>query len=1595
MKTDSSHVETHAPSAPPKRKRWVLRIALAVVAALVLVVALAPTIMSLDVFCRYAMTMAGERLAATMSAQSWHLAWFGPQEVSGLSVQLADGQKVIGAARVKLDQGLIGLWRAPKRLGPVQIEQAAVWTEGIAAWKEALARQAAKEAPPPTPPAEEPPPLPQAVRIDSLAVHTSAGALQFGQIALADVPDKEGVQRFDATYSDGRGKAAVTASIHGLRTDWRGYEAVEVTGRMTMTELALRGLLGIAKDLGVSVDGGGTLSGYADFSRTRTGDVTVRGDLSGTGVSITGSFLNGDRPAIDKFRLSGNFSRTGSKYEITDLQLADSPVDAKASATFTLSPGGIPTGAGAATINVNLKWLAEALPKTLQVQKGLTMESGSLLATVDMQSAQGGQPELRVAADVKDLRGRREGKLIALQPFHVAFDVLQDRPAATEPAAAKQEPSLFSALEVKSLVLTGGFGSVKAKGRLEDFTLDAQLDLARATAEAVQFVDLKGYGGAGNLTLHVVSRGNPAGKIALAADASLEKVQVDFGGGRRWQEPQATLTAKAALTFNDKRELMAASVERVLFDGHTAYLDTKGSLSRESGPWEVAADIEANGQGARLLALASLALAVSGSSAQADAADWRRAVSDLAHRNVAGDWGLVGKAKGSLAGDLKFALRAEFKDLVVPCGPERSWQEPSAAIDARGALRFSQEQEFAAASVDSATVKTSTLALAAKGSAEQAAKAWTFGGGASLDGSVAGLAGLANLALNLAQAAEPPKPGAAMAKDPRDRAIQIAAQLAAADGQVHLRGNVSGTSDKFIGVKGLEVNLRSISAPALADITTKPLKADEVKVAGDLRYDFAGGGQLTAQNLAIAVPGFSGTVTATADLGKLGTDQFQATADLARVSVNLGQLSAVLAPFGLLPAEPTLAGVFALEKLSASAQPGGITSVAFDGRGENVDIRWADGRRISEPALAASAEANLTHDADWHFTQITVSRASARLPAGTVSGTVAGQASPKGWTWTAKAGGQGDAKQLAQTVARILNREAGPVEGKWQVQASYKRSADAANDIDLAASVAGLTVPPTSKAGATGAAEANIPLGDVSVVLAALVSGDRIEIRRADLAGGGVRASAKGAVRLPAAEGTAFAADGTLRIDEADLATLEKTLKPFGIIPAAWSLGGKAKLAGTVTTDAGKVAASGTLDVTGLNLDLGEEQIRVAESSVHLKAAFAHEPKERRWEFAAEEIESALVRGSARGAVVLAPETKRPAADEPDTRAAAAPRPPSRLEAQWDLACDAQRLRSLLGKHVPTELAMSGALKAGGRVAGTLASEGPWNQRIAGLVGSGNLEIAQVRYEKLTCGSGVIRWGINQGQMLLANDPAQPSRLTVAGGTAALGGWIDLRGPVARLYMAPTSRLVFENVRLSDPGVSQYLRFTTPILAGSVNENGRVSGEVAALDFPLDADGVKKATANMRFTIYEFQTELQGGLAILIGWYGQPTKTPVQTLGPIDVQLAGGTFRIKEHAVVFGPDTSVLFKGDISVEKQLNIEISMPLTAAMLKRFGVADSAAPYLVNQRMSLPLTGTTDKPHLDDKLAAKRIGQLVAEAAKRAILRGIGDMLKKELK
>jgi hypothetical protein len=418
-----------------------------------------------------------------------------------------------------------------------------------------------------------------------------------------------------------------------------------------------------------------------------------------------------------------------------------------------------------------------------------------------------------------------------------------------------------------------------------------------------------------------------------------------------------------------------------------------------------------------------------------------------------------------------------------------------------------------------------------------------------------------------------------------------------------------------------------------------------------------------------------------------------------------------------------------------------------------------------------------------------------------------------------------------------------------------------------------------------------------------------------------------------------------------------------------------AELNGKVASSATGVRGNGTLVLTALDVSLAEAGIVLKEPQATVPLAVEYASGERRWTATLTGISSALVKGNASGSWT---ETT----------------PAPTVQVECNLALDGERLTAALGKNLPQGLRFAGAWGISGRASGPLPSAAmPWNQKIASLAGEGAIELATFQYEKLSGGKGTLRWRLAGGDLIVA-DPAQPSQLALAGGRLNLAARVDLKGPIARLVIPQPMRLL-EDVPLSDPGVQDYIKFGSAVLAGSVNPAGRLWMDVDSLDLPLAAEEKNKAVGTGKFRIDKFQSELSGPMAAFLASYGTPSKSPVQTFGPVLVRLEGGILRMSEHKLLLSDDQTLLFHGNIGLDRSMAFEMDLPMTEKMLARFGANASAMKYLVGQKISVPLTGTIDNPHLDDKVVAKRIGEMVMEAMKRRAVEELGNILKGGLK
>ena len=1484
---------------PPRRRRR--RGLLVLAAAIVLLVAFAPTILSVGPVRRYVLDAAGAHLPVRVEAEGWGLSWFGRQVVRGLSVRMPDGARVATVTEAWLDEGLLSILTNRSRIGAIHIEGAEVWPQGVKQAAEAFSAAEVAEAPappqPPAPrpqapePARRPPPapapepqaptlpapglpppalvVPDAVTVKDLVVHAGAATLRVTEARFEKGKEQDLFKAdLQIRHGEASGTASLEAKLTGLASEWRGIRALGAEGIVRCTDLPVAAVWATAAELGVPLEGGGVLTAKAAFSRARNGDLAFQvTTFSGRDLSLAGELLKGDTPALESLALTADAAYAGGLITVNALDLAAPVATMKASGTFALaaSDAAPPTGTGSAALTLQVGRIARMLSGTLGLHEDLTVEAGVFEATVEAASDEK-RSQLKFDARLTDVRGTRGGQRVILSPVRVLADLERDhrQTADGEPSTATGWLDLAESLRVNELTAGAAAGSITAGGRLAAFTLEAHLDLAKATEEVGRFADLRGYGAEGAAVIHVKTGGTLRSNVTVVLHSDINNLVLHLGGGSRLAEPRATLTASARATFDDQR-------------------------------------------------------------------------------------------------------------------------------------RFSE------ITLDALDLDAATASLAAKGFAQRTVRSWQFNGTADGTGTIANLGGLAAVIIPLVAPGEPPPQKAEQGgPDWRETLLEHARRASGrggkpAGGRWQLKMEAGGTLDQAVAVK-TDAAVADVLWP-LAKPGAEPLRIADGALYADVLYQPGEAGKVTVHSINAEVPGASATVQGPVTVGPEGADTLDGALE-AVIAINLPALTRMLVPLDLLAEEPTYGGDVTV-RLTAS--PGldrrTIAKAKLAVVGEKFEVAWPDGRGFNDPLPRFSAEANLIGDVNE------ASGEPASGPAGaartlkaveitewslaTVAGSLKGDAdialTKTGRHWRVTAGGDGAIRPLTQAIARLQGRPADPLRGLWSLKAAYDSRT---RGLTATASATNLAVPQESDE-----PKPDLRLDDIRLqTTAALDEDGLLRIDAADLTGPGITLSAKGTVQLPSDEAGAKA-DGTVTA-KADLARFAQVLAPFGLLSEEAQLAGTADFDGGVASRADGFSGKGVLDIANLDVQMPESKMSIQEPQVHLPIVFAYDTGKRRWDVSSMQMKSQTVSGSWRVAL---------------THADDAPL----LQMRYSLALDAQRVRTLLGETLPATVRMSGPWNATGEVAGPLTQHEQWHRRIARLQGKGTIDVKRLEYETLTGGDGTVHWTIGEKKIFLSPDQAgsadaaNPSRLALAGGHVNLGGHVDLSGEVPRLVVAKRLQ-VLDNVPLGGREIQEYFKYASPVLAFSVSAKGNLSLALDSLVVPLADDPnekdlpddqktpiAKRVTATGEYWIDDFQAEVMKPLGELLKALRRHNQTVAQPFGPVKVVMQRGILRIEEHDLRYTDAVTLRFGGTIGVDKRMNVIVGVPLTPEMLARYKVSASALPYLKDLVIAVPLTGTIDRPRIDQKAFAKRLADIAIEAIKRQTLERLGDWLKGTLK
>ena len=512
-----------------KRRGWLLIVGV-LIAAVVLLFALLPSVLSSQWGKGRVLGMAAPHIPGEVQVDSWSLSWFGSQRLDGIHYTDQDGALQASVSEVSVAKGLFSFVLDRGNLGTVTVTRPDI--------------QIRLPEPPPQEDGAEPTPAPDGGPAGPVEPPTAEGQTPPapGSLSLPPISGRllvedgivsvfksgQSAERVatdinldvtiasvdDISYSlamasaDGAGTVSGAGKIMVQGADTVAG-SIRPAGDLQIKNWDITQLLELASSFGPAPAGSGILGSTISFDGSLSEGINLQGGIDLVNLELHGGPLGADRPFMDQTSVEFT-SLVGSNWlELSSLTLA-SPL---ASGTMTASvatQGPVQFGAD---LQVNLQEVASQIPETLSLQEGLQITGGLLAIEGQLQSQQGVN-KFTVDGRVEGLAGIREGQKISLsKPFTLSLDGQQGQ----------------GGLRLENFAVRSSFLEGEGQGDLNDLQLSLNADLGAALAEISKFIDLQNYEAEGRLAVSLEAQRKDEATVALTAQLEADTLTVQQG----------------------------------------------------------------------------------------------------------------------------------------------------------------------------------------------------------------------------------------------------------------------------------------------------------------------------------------------------------------------------------------------------------------------------------------------------------------------------------------------------------------------------------------------------------------------------------------------------------------------------------------------------------------------------------------------------------------------------------------------------------------------------------------------------------------------------------------------------------------------------------------------------------------------------------------------------------------------------------------------------------------------------------------------------------------------------------------------------------
>ncbi len=242
------------------------------------------------------------------------------------------------------------------------------------------------------------------------------------------------------------------------------------------------------------------------------------------------------------------------------------------------------------------------------------------------------------------------------------------------------------------------------------------------------------------------------------------------------------------------------------------------------------------------------------------------------------------------------------------------------------------------------------------------------------------------------------------------------------------------------------------------------------------------------------------------------------------------------------------------------------------------------------------------------------------------------------------------------------------------------------------------------------------------------------------------------------------------------------------------------------------------------------------------------------------------------------------------------------------------------------------------------------DEPLAGLNAEGRLGFERAEYMGFDFGRTEVDVQIQDGVLRIA-----PFSTVVNNGQLNFAGEADFKQMPAILKTTGPIHIV-KNIQINDQTTEKLLIYLNPVFAGAVNVSGMANFNCEQLAIPLVGASKNDIEVVGTVSIEGLRLQASALLDLVLSMVGTRAKEQVITVRPTKFILRDGFVRYDDMQMDVG-DNPVNFKGVIGLDKSLNMTVTLPYTfAGRTVRVGGADT------EDRVSVPLRGTLDKPELD---------------------------------